>query len=150
MALVTLSCALVALSIFCSPVLAQEPASLEQLKNRTGWILLGSENPAIRIWRTAETFAVDEKSSQWPSTPVPKVGATIRIVSDLPVVILDFSESGEAARERSPASRILRQSDLTGIVLKPGTKVKVRAIRYEEQYGTIRGVWARVEAIPGR
>lgn len=149
--LITLTGALVALDGARSPIVAQAPTKLEQLAFKTGWILLGYHNQTTRVWRTAETFAVDARSSDWPSTPVPKVGDTIRIVSDLQVVILNFQTSGEGGRGRSPASRILNKSDLTGIVLKAGVEVRVRELRYEKQTGPIGGgVWARVKAIPGR
>jgi hypothetical protein len=129
--------------------------SLATLTWKTGWIPLGEATADLKKWAVGAdpnaeftTGVYEIVGSNWNRREprLPKVGARIRLVTSVPVEILDYATAGEKRRLEAPssASRPLGPDDQTGIRLSAGTLLEVRSVKVSRPHGHIRVIWARV------
>jgi hypothetical protein len=137
----------------------QSKGSLGSLRWKTGWIPLGDTTANLKKWAVGHdpntdfiTGVYEIVGSDWNRREprLPKVGARIRLVTSVPVLILDYGTAAEKRRLEPPSavSRPLGPGDHTGIRLSAGTIVEVRSVKVSRRDGDIRGIWARVVPVP--
>ncbi len=141
---------LLSVACFCVPEThaTQEAGSpLETLAYKTGWIDLGEVlTRDSKTWATASspTFEIVGKAPS-PKVLLPKRGERIRLITRLPIILVDFASLGEANRLTAPLrTHHVGPGDQTGLFLEVGTIVEVRAIEVSRPSGFLRFVWARV------
>jgi hypothetical protein len=75
----------------------------------------------------------------------PKIGEMIRFRARVPVIILDYEQSGEARRLDVPlATRGLEPRDDTGLWMEPGAVVEVLEMKIVTSPLRNKFAWARV------
>jgi len=124
--------------------------ALEQLKFKTGWIVLGiraRNGSAVQTsngWmQTSFEFAVQPGARG--QQRVPRSGDRIRLTERERIHILDYAISAEQRRLQSPMAngRSRSQHDETRLWLAPGAVVQVADIQVAWA-GSLGAVWARV------
>jgi hypothetical protein len=147
--LATLSATLAAVSLLTASVHLQTPDDpWARLKFRTAWILLGEIDVPTQRWavQLKHTFKAPPRSTD---SIVVNPGDVLRITENQPLVILNYSKTGETARLQSPPLRGSARDSLTGVTLPPGSEVVVRAVARDERVGALQGIWVRVEPLVG-
>jgi hypothetical protein len=116
-----------------------------KLNSRTGWILLGEIDVPTQTWAVQLKHA--SKAPRPPHSIEVNPGDVLRITENQPVVILNYTLTGEMARLQPPPLRGSARDSLTGVTLPPGSEVVVRAVVRDEQVGRLQGIWVRVEPL---
>jgi hypothetical protein len=138
----------VGLVIACSTAGANaqsEDAAWTALKERTAWIIVGHVAAKDGTWATLPAYRMLGQSViEHPR--IPDTGDVLNITHDRPLYIRDFKSSGEARRLEWPGGRPLEDADLTGGVLRPGSRVVVKEVSRDtgSTCDTLCTVWARV------
>jgi hypothetical protein len=116
-----------------------------ELKERTAWIILGYIAAKDGTWATLPAYQVLRQTVIGDSR-MPDIGDVLEITHDRPLYIRDFKSSAEARRLEWPGGRKLEDADLTGGVLKPGSRVVVKELKRDSgpTCDTLCTVWARV------
>ena len=115
------------------------------LKEDTAWIILGYIEGGSGNWVTLPAYDIVRR--RVPGDPrTPAIGEVLSVKDQIWLYILDFKNSGEERRLEWPGGRPLEDADLTGGVLKPGTRVVVKEVRRDtgSRCNTACAVWARV------
>lgn len=127
-------------------VKAQETESPWQaLKEDTAWIILGYVEGGSGNWVTLPAFDIVRRGAVGDPR-MPAIGDVLGVTHNLSLYIRDYKNSGESQRLEWPGGRALEDADLTGGVLKPGTRVVVKDVRRDtgSRCDTACAVWARV------
>lgn len=131
----------------CSTLAAtkREPDPWAGMKQRTAWIILGYVETASGTWATLPAYHIERRNIIGDAR-MPGIGDVLSITHDRPLYILGFKHSGVTRQMESPAGVDLQDSDLTGAVLKPGTRVVVKEVRRDSGSAcdSLCTVWARV------
>lgn len=114
----------------------------DRLEHKTGWVLLGDVDTVSREWVTVTSHRIPSRSRP-ESRGVPLVDEEIVFDEAMPVVIVDFAQTAELRRLDSPAGVVMREDNVAG-TLPPGSRVHVRAIRFDPTTRGPQGVWVRV------
>jgi hypothetical protein len=126
---------------------------LETLTYKTGWIPLGDLTADSKNWAAGSdptvpyrtgSFEILGKKVDRRKPVLPKVGDRIRITARVPIIILDYTKTGEERRLDPPVTRGLGSVDNTNLWIETGAIVEVRAVKISPLYGQARIVWARV------
>lgn len=113
------------------------------LRHRTGWLHLGDLNLRLGTWGTVPEHVIARRRRPGKGL-IPSRGDLLKITDDAKVVIVGFQVTGERNRLVSPAGKIMRQEDLTGIVLLSGSIVEVVDVRRGPAVYGLQAIWVRV------
>lgn len=131
-------------------LVAQERAAhpLDELRNRTGWIVIGvvdlrqyddmlAEQPHF-----ARVNGLEEHRFR-----IPRIGDLVRVLSAREeILIRDFGSKGERERLKAPLLGPALKGEGTGVFLPQGTIVRVVALARQEPLQDLQNVLARVES----
>lgn len=120
--------------------LAQVVDPWSALESRTGWLLLGELKDGR--WATE----IMHRRVRGSTAIVPRPGDVVEVTKAEQVVILNYRELGEKRRNHPPGNRPLTLSDVTPVILPPGTLVRVLRVQVERAEFGLRGVWIKVTA----
>jgi hypothetical protein len=126
-------------------------ASLDTLRNKTGWLALEVFDLKRNAWTNADGDLAERPfdfvENPQPSRTLPRPGDRIRVKEGGPITIIDYGSRGEALRKRSPAGRPdgMHVSDLTGTRAAAGGVYAVADVQLE-RYGDQGVVWVRLVA----
>lgn len=116
--------------------------SLRDLRSRSGWILLGSLDVGSNRWASLLKHKTAGPGGGTPQ--LPSVGDVIEVTARLEVYILEYERRGEERLLDSPIGLVRAIRDFTGVVLAPGTQVRVERIEKGKVTGSLQSVWALV------
>jgi hypothetical protein len=120
----------------------QSVRSLRDLRTGSGWVLLGSLDVGSNKWASLLKHKTDGRGDGTPH--LPSAGDVIEVTARLEVYILEYERLGEERLLESPVGVVRATRDFTGVVLTPGTRLRVERIEKGKVTGSLQSVWALV------